>query len=286
MFSFLRIEVPKRLSRRRLVLAGLIALLAIGGKTAQAADPAPTPLRIAAAADLQPVLPALIAEFEQLHPERQVTASYQSSATLATQIENGAPFDLFLAADLSFPAGVIAAGQGESAQPIPYAQGTLVLWARKDSRFQPLTLAALSDPSLKTLAIANPDHAPYGRAARAALASLKLSDLLRGKLVVAENIAQTAQFVDSGNAKLGLISLTSALTDRLKTDGIFIDVPPSAYPPIVQGAVVIAGSANQQAAHEFLSFLLSTAVRQQLAMKGLKPPGAAYPIPFPKPPGI
>jgi molybdate transport system substrate-binding protein len=270
-FSFSQIGL-NRPSARRLVLAGLIALLTIGGKAAQAANPAPTPLRIAAAADVQPVLPAVIAQFEQLNPNQPVTASYQSSATLATQIENGAPFDLFLAADLSFPQRVIAAGLGESAQPIPYARGTLVLWARKDSRFQPITMAALRDASLKTVAIANPGHAPYGRAAKAALASLNLTGLLQGKLVVAENIAQTAQFVDSGNAELGLISLTSALTDRLKSDGTYIEVPTASYPPILQGAVIVKNSANEQPAHAFLNFLMSPAIQQQLSTEGLKPP--------------
>lgn len=252
------------------IVLALIALTGLGIK-ARAADPA-QPLRIAAAADLQPVLPSVIAEFQQLHPERQVTASYQSSATLATQIENGAPFDLFLAADLSFPQRVIAAGLADSNEPVPYARGTLVLWARKDSRFEPLSIAALSDPSLKTLAIANPEHAPYGRAAQSAIAGLKLTDQLHPKLIIAENIAQTAQFVDSGNAELGLISLTSAVAERLKADGTYIEIPPASYPPILQGAVVIKGSANQQPAHQFLRFLLSAPVQQELFAKGLKQP--------------
>src|ERR1700679_2716544 len=128
----------------------LVAVAGVGSVSAQANSPsAGTTLRIAAAADLQPVLPPLLADFEKqtgIHAE----ASYQSSATLATQIINGAPFDLFMAADLSFPQKVIAAGLAEETEPIAYARGTLVLWARKDSRIHTLTMDALRDPALKS----------------------------------------------------------------------------------------------------------------------------------------
>ncbi|HEY0796285.1 MAG TPA: molybdate ABC transporter substrate-binding protein [Acidisarcina sp.] len=239
-----------------------------------AAEPVQS-LRIAAAADLEPLLPGVIAEFKQVHAGLDVSASYQSSATLATQIVNGAPFDLFLAADLSFPQRVIAAGLGDATEPTPYARGTLVLWARKDSRFQPVSMAALQAASLKSVAMANPEHAPYGRAAKAAIANLGLAESLGLKVVVAENIAQAAQFVDSGNAELGFISLTAALSERLKADGTFVEVPANAYPAILQGAVVIKGSANVKLARDFLAYLLSPAVQRELAAGGLKAPGGA-----------
>ena len=230
----------------------------------------PATLRIAAAADLQPVLPALLTQFEQqthIHAE----ASFQSSATLATQIIDGAPFDLFLAADLSFPQRVIAAGRAEETQPIPYARGTLVLWTRSDSGIATLSIDTLRDPALKTIAIANPEHAPYGRAAQDALQHLGLYDTLRPKLVIAENIAQAAQYADSGNAQVGLISLTSALTPRLRASGRFIRLPAHAYLPILQGAVVIRSSPGSAVAHRFLDFLAQPAVRQSLAAQGLEP---------------
>lgn len=231
-------------------------------------------LRIAAAADLQPVLPPILAQFETqtgIHAE----ASYQSSATLATQIINGAPFDVFMAADLSFPQRVIAAGLAEESQPMVYAQGTLVLWTRNDSPFQNLSVDSLRDPALKSLATANAEHAPYGRAAKAALEHLQLYDTLKTKLVVAENIAQTAQYADSGNAQLGLISLTSALTPRLKANGHYVLVPRDAYPPIQQGVVVIKRvDTNASAAHRFLDFLTSAPVRHQLEAGGLAPPSS------------
>jgi molybdate transport system substrate-binding protein len=228
-------------------------------------------LKIAAAADLQPVLPALIDQFEK-QTHKKIEASYASSATLATQILNGGPFGLFLAADLSFPQKVIAAGLGESAEPVPYARGTLVLWARNDSPVQPLSMDSLRNPSLKTVAVANPDHAPYGRAAKAAIEKLGLADTLQGKLVVAENIAQTAQYADSGNAQAGFLSLTSALTPRLTSDGKYVAVPEDSYPPLLQGAVVIKHGPNAEESHQFLDFLLSAPIRKELAERGLKAP--------------
>jgi molybdate transport system substrate-binding protein len=228
-------------------------------------------LKVAAAADLQPVLPALIEQFEQQF-HKKVEASYASSATLATQILNGGPFGLFLSADLSFPQKVAAAGLADSAQPIPYARGTLVLWARNDSPVQPLSIGSLRSPSLRTVAVANAEHAPYGRAAKAAIEKLGLADALKGKLVVAENIAQTAQYADSGNADAGLISLTSALTPRLSSDGKYVPMPEDSYPPLLQGAVVIKQGPYAEEAHQFLAFLLSPPIRKQLAERGLKAP--------------
>jgi molybdate transport system substrate-binding protein len=228
-------------------------------------------LRIAAAADLQPVLPALMDEFTKQTHEK-VEASYASSATLATQILNGGPFGLFLSADLSFPQKVVDAGLAESTAPVAYARGTLVLWARRDSPVQPLSLDSLRSPSLKTLAVANAEHAPYGRAAKAAIAQLGLTEMLQSKLVVAENIAQTAQFADSGNANAGLISLTSALTDRLRGDGKYVEMPEGSYPPLLQGAVVLKQGPAVAEAKQFLAFLLSPAIRKQLSERGLKAP--------------
>lgn len=227
-------------------------------------------LRVAAAADLQPLLPEILAEFTSQTGIRTQT-SYKSSATLATAIINGAPFDLFLAADFSFPQRVIDAGRAEESAPMAYARGTLVLWTRHDGPFATLSIDSLRSPKLHSLAIANPQHAPYGRAAEAALRHMGLYDALKPRLVMAENIAQAAQFADSGNAQLGFISLTSALTPRLKASGHFVVVPSGDYPPILQGAVVIKGSSNARAAHRFLTFLSSEPIARQLEAGGLAP---------------
>jgi molybdate transport system substrate-binding protein len=248
---------------RRLVLLAFLAIAAIG--TLRAQQP---PLRVGAAADLQPVLPAILAAYQQ-QTGRSIFATYQASATLAAQIENGAPFDLFLSADMSFPERLISEGIADSATPVLYAHGTLVLWTRKNSRFANPSLETLKNPQLKTLAIANPDHAPYGRAAMAFLTRAGLIDALRPKFVTAENIAQTAQFVDSGNADAGLISMTSALTPRLREDGNFFLIPRDLYPPIEQGAVVLKRSRDPRAAHQFLNYLLSKPIQEHLAGSGL-----------------
>jgi molybdate transport system substrate-binding protein len=232
-----------------------------------------TPLRVAAAADLEPVLPPILDQFEK-QTGMHVEATYQASAVLTTQILNGAPFDLFLSADLSFPKRLMDAGVADAegaSTPITYAKGTLVLWERKDSHLPAPSLALLSDAGLKRLAIANPDRAPYGRAAVAALTSLKLYDALKPKLVTAENIAQTAQFVDSGNADAGLISLTSAMTPRLRASGTYFVMPRDLYPPIEQGAVIVKASGQRDAAQKLLDFVLSASVQAELAKSGLTP---------------
>ncbi len=252
------------------IAAALFAFLALAPLAAQ------TPLRVAAAADLEPVLPPILVQFEKntgIHAE----ATYQSSATLTTQIENGAPFDVFLSADLGFPKRLIdagladAAGSADSTTPITYARGTLVLWARKDSHLPSLSLDLLRSPALKRLAIANPDRAPYGRAAVATLQKLKLYDALQPRLVTAENIAQAAQFADSANADAGLISLTSALTPQLSVDGSYFVIPRDLYPPIEQGAVIVSSTGQRAAVHKLLDFLLSPAVQAEFASSGLTP---------------
>ena len=229
-----------------------------------------TELHVAAAADLQPVLPVLAAEYEKAAGVK-LAISYGSSATLTTQILNGAPIDLFLAADYTFPEKVVAAGLADTRDPTPYARGTLVLWARKDSPLQPLSMERLTDPRTKTIAIANELHAPYGRAAVHALKWLKLYDKVAPHLVVAENIAQTAQFVESGNAQLGLISLTVASTPHFREIGAYVLVPTYAYPAIRQCAVVIAKSPNKTEAHAFLDWLRTSAVQDTLHNLGLAP---------------
>lgn len=239
-----------------------------------AAAAAQSPLRIAAAADLEPVLPPILAQFEHatgIHAE----ATYKDSAMLTAQILNGAPFDLFLAANTDYPQRLIAAGAAEgldgASAPVVYARGTLVLWERKGTDLPPPSLALLRSPRLKRLAIANPDRAPYGKAAVAALHALKLYDTLAPRFATAENIAQAAQFADSGNAGAGLISMTSALTPRLKADGDFWVIPRNLYPALEQGAVVVSRSPQKAAARRLLEDLLSAPVQAELARGGLTP---------------
>lgn len=227
-------------------------------------------LHVAAAADLEPVLPAILTQFAERTGVR-AEATYKASAVLTTQILNGAPFDVFLSADTGYPKKLIAAGAAEPASPIVYAKGTLVLWERKDSHLPPPSIALLRSPALKTLAIANSEQAPYGQAAVAALKSLRLYDRLKQRIVVAQNIGQTAQFVESGNADAGLISLTSALTHTLSSIGSYYVIPRDLYPPIEQGMVIVKKTGNRAAAQRLADYLLSKPIQGELAAGGLAP---------------
>jgi molybdate transport system substrate-binding protein len=230
-------------------------------------------LRIAAAADLQPVLPAFVANFEKTTGAK-VEISYASSATLATQILNGAPYDLFLAANRAFPQKIVDAHLALESSPLTYAQGMLVLWARNGLLHDPLTMQSLKDTSVHRIAVANPVHAPYGAAAMAAIHTLGLTAALQPKLVFAENIAQAAQFGQSGNAECALISKTIAITPTMRQSGRFVPVPQTAYPPIEQGAIALRNAAHKQAARKFLNYLLSSSGRALLDLSGLQAPAA------------
>jgi molybdate transport system substrate-binding protein len=225
-------------------------------------------LRVAAAADLQPVMPVLSQAYEHATGIKLVV-SFGSSSTLATQILGGAPVDIFLGADFTYPEKVVAAGLADASSPTAYAKGTLVLWARKDSGLLPLSVERLTDPRVKTVAIANELHAPYGRAAAEALRKMKIYDAVAPHLVVGENITQTAQFVESGNAQLGLISLTAASTGHFKEIGTYVLVPTTEYPAILQYAVVMKNSDRRADAHAFLDWLLSSPVQGNLPNLGL-----------------
>jgi molybdate transport system substrate-binding protein len=259
-------KLHQRAMNLALAVGGMVwALAALPYCQAQAGG---REIHVLAAADLQPVLPPLADAFEH-EKGIKLVVSYGSSATLATQILNGDPADLFLSADYSFPENVVSAGLADSPAPIPYARGTLVLWARKDSPLRPLNQNTLREMKYQSLAIANPEHAPYGRAAVATLTWMKLYDTMKPRIVQAENIAQTAQFVESGNAQVGLISMTSASTEHMKEIGTFILMPPSAYPEIRQCAVVMKKSDHRADAHAFLDWLRSPAVQGSLPKYGL-----------------
>jgi molybdate transport system substrate-binding protein len=224
-------------------------------------------VHIAAASDLQPVLPFLAAEYEH-RTGIKVVPSFGSSATLTQMIVNGLPTDLFLSADTEHPQQLVKAGLATDL--VPYAHGSLVLWARKDSPAQPLSKATFTSDKLQKLAVANDLHAPYGLAATQALKALGLYDQVKPRFVVGENISQTAQFALTGNAQAGLISLTIASSRPYKDAGTFWVVP-KVYADIQQSAVVISASPNRGAAIAFLTWLTSPPVQKLLPQYGLEP---------------
>jgi molybdate transport system substrate-binding protein len=264
---------PDRHMRQTLIACAACASLFLGA-AARAATPAKRVLHVAAAADLEPVLPAVLEQFEKatgMHAE----ATYKSSAVLAQQIINGAPEDIFFAADTGFPQKVIDAGMATESSPVPYARGTLVLWARNGQALlngKPVTLAVLNNPGLHSVTIADPQHAPYGRAAQAAMQNMHLEQMLQPRLRIASNIAQAAQYAESGNAQVGFISLTGARTARLSADGTYVTIPAHLYPPLLQAAVVMKHAPDKEDAERLLDFMMTPRVRAVLAMKGLAAP--------------
>jgi molybdate transport system substrate-binding protein len=233
------------------------------------------PLRIAAASDLQSILPDLAGRYERETGTR-ATLTFGSSGNFFTQIQNGAPFDLFFSADADYPRQLEAAGLTEPGTLYPYAVGTLVLWTRKDSGLDLRRgLEVLSDSRVRRIAIANPEHAPYGRAAVAALEHERLYDRVRQKLVLGENVSQAAQFVQSGNAEAGLIARSLARAPALRASGVYVDVPASLYPPIEQAAIIVRASGKKDAARRFLTFLQRPDVAQAMKDAGFDEPRPA-----------
>lgn len=248
-------------SARRLSLAVLIVALSW---TVTAQSPARRMLRVAAASDLQAALPDIIKGFER-ESKATVTVSFGSSGNFFAQIQNGAPYDVYLSADIDYPRQLVASKYAEASSLYRYATGRIVLWTRKDSGIDVRRgLQALKDPAVKRIAIANPKLAPYGRAAEAALRREQLYDAVRGKLVIADNISQTAQLVDSGNADVGIIALSLALGPALRASGRYVEIPESAHPPIEQAAVIVAASKNKLLAGELLAYLRRPGVARRL----------------------
>jgi len=226
-------------------------------------------LRVAAAADLNFALPQIAKAFEA-QTGTKVLLSFGSSGNFFAQIQGGAPFDVFCSADMGYPQKLAAAGQALPESLRQYASGRLVLWVRNDSKldFERQGLNVLLDPDVKKVAMANPEHAPYGRAAVAALQRAKLYDRLKDKLVLGENISQTAQFVTSGNADAGLISLSLAQAAELQKQGHYWEIPPGIAESLPQGAIVLRQSSSPQLAEKFLDYLSCPVGKKILAQYG------------------
>ncbi|SRR6266496_2929539 len=213
-------------------------------------------ITIAAAADLSAALPEIAAQYKK-QTGQGVKLSFGSSGNFTNQIRNGAPFDIFFSADEEYPKQLIAEGLADKDTRYRYAVGRLVLWVPSESPFalSKAGINALLDPSVKKIAIANPAHAPYGRAAEATLRHFGIYAQVTPKLVLGENVSQTEQFVESGNAQAGMIALSQALAPALKNKGHYWIVPLEAYPALNQAAVVLSRSKRKDAARRFLEFL-------------------------------
>ncbi|PYP91867.1 MAG: molybdate ABC transporter substrate-binding protein [Candidatus Angelobacter sp. Gp1-AA117] len=237
------------------------------------AQPAPTEITIAAAADLNFALKDVAARYEK-ETGQKIKLSFGSSGNFYSQISNGAPFDLFFSADLEYPRKLAAAGLVEPNTLYPYAVGQIVVWVRNDSRLDlQKGLNALLDPAVSRIAIANPEHAPYGKAAVAAMKHESIYDKISSKLVLGENISQTAQFVDSGSADAGIIALSLAIAPTFRERGRYSVIATSDYPPIDQGAILLKSSANKEAARAFLNYLRKPEIVEVMHSYGFSQPG-------------
>jgi molybdate transport system substrate-binding protein len=247
-----------------------------GDRPPSTGEPRLAVLSIAAASDLRYVLDDLVTAYRDANPGAGVSVSYGSSGNLFAQMANGAPFDLFLSADIDYPRRLIADGHAVPDSLFRYAIGRIVIWvpARSTLDIETRGLAAAADPLVRRVAIANPDHAPYGRAAQAALGFANLLDVVKPKLVFGETVSQAFQFVQSGSAELGIIALSLARAPVVETAGRFVLVPANLHPPLDQGGVILKSAQRPDAAVSFRALMTGQIGRDMLTRYGFELPEA------------
>lgn len=213
-------------------------------------------LVIAAAADLSSALSEIGNNYEKKTGVK-VKLSFGASGAITHQIQNGAPFDVFFSADMDYPKQLIASGTADAGSLYQYAVGKLVLWVPADSSLdvEHRGMQTVLDPAVKKISLANPQHAPYGRAAVAALKHAAIYDQVADRLVMGENVAQAAQFVESGNAQVGFVALAHAAAPSMQGRGKYWIVPADYYPPLAQGVAVLSHSQHKKEAADFLAYL-------------------------------
>ena len=258
------------MSRAWLLVATLLLLTGCGGARAGGDDG--VTVRVAAASSLKPALDEVAAAVTDAHPELDVEVVYGSSGAFVAQIVNGAPYDLYLAADLEHPQRLVEEGLAESEELFTYGVGRLVVWTPEGSPVDPAGgVAVLADPRVRTVAIANPQHAPYGVAAVAAMEEAGVHDAVEPKLVLGENVGQAGEFVRSGNADAGIVAMSVVLADAFRDVGRWTEVPPGTFPPLEQGGVVLPDADDADAARAVRDTLLGPAGRRVLERYGFDP---------------
>jgi len=247
----------RRMSRIAVLVVGFLSQLCLAQE-----------ITVAAAADLQFAMQDVAARFQR-ETGKTVKAIYGSSGNFFQQIQNGAPFDMFFSANLDYPKELEVVGLTEPGTYYQYAKGKIVIWVRNESKLDLNSgMQVLLDPSVKKIAVANPQHAPYGQAAVAAMQKGNIYEKVKDKFVLGENISQTASFVVSGSADAGIVALSLALSPNMKDKGRYAEVPSSEYPPIEQACVIVASSKNKETARQFLSFFKTAAMGDVLRTFG------------------
>ena len=247
----------------------ILLLLAIAFAPAVLAEK----ITIAAASDLKGCLDEVAANFRKAHAGDEVEVVYGSSGKFKTQIEQGAPFDLFFSADIAFPRDLLKASLAVG-DVHPYAIGRLVLWS-KTIDAKTMKVSDLTRDDIQKIAIANPQHAPYGKRAEEALRASGVWNKVESKLVLGENISQTAQFAESGNAQVGMIALSLVLGPELAGKGSYNLVPDSLHEPLEQGFVITKRAADNALAKAFAEHMGSGQTRAVMVRYGFALPGEA-----------
>jgi molybdate transport system substrate-binding protein len=231
-------------------------------------------ITVAAAADLKFAMDEVAAEFRNVHPGEEVEIIYGSSGKAYTQIQQGAPYDLYFSADIAFPRELIEHGFAASASVTPYARGRIVLWSttRDASKMTPVSLA---DPAITHVATANPQHAPYGRRAEEALRAANLWNTVESKMVYGENITQAAQFVQTGNAQVGIIALSLAVSPELSSKGGYYLIPDNLHEPLEQGFIILKRARHNALARQFADYMSTPPARAIMTRYGFVLPGEA-----------
>lgn len=228
-------------------------------------------LTIAAAADLKFAMAGVVENFRAQHPGNSIEVIYGSSGKFHTQIANGAPFDLFFSADISYPRELARQGLTADA-PRLYAVGRIVLWSLKPS-LAGIDLNALPQSVFNKFAIAQPLHAPYGKRAQEALQHAGVWEALQGKLVLGENIAHTAQFIDSGAADAGIVALSLVLSPVMQGKGAWTLIPAQWHTPLEQGYVILARARDNALAKSFAEYVNAEPARKVMRRYGFVLPG-------------
>ena len=229
-------------------------------------------ITIAAASNLNFAFREIATEYEKASGN-QVRLTFGSSGNFYAQIQNGAPFDLFFSADIEYPQKLEEVGLTVPGSLYQYAIGRIVLWTGHESRIDVTKgMEALREPTVKKVAIANPKHAPYGRAAVAAMEYFKVYDQVKDKLVLGENISQAAQFIESGACDIGIIALSLAVTPVMKSKGMYWEIPAGAHLPLEQGVVILKSSKQQESAKQFLAFIKGVQGQEIMKRNGFTQP--------------
>lgn len=244
----------------------LIAWFLLSAGVAQAGK-----ITVAAAADLKFAMDEIVATFKKSNAGEDVEVIYGSSGKFHTQIQEGAPYDLYFSADIGFPRELVKKGLAAS-EVKPYAFGRIVLWSATLDAAK-MNLTSLADSKIARIAIANPKHAPYGKRAEEALRAAGVWEKVEPKLVYGENIAATAQFVQTGNAQIGVIALSLALNPELANKGGYWLIPDSLHEPLEQGFIITKRAESNPLAKRFADYMGSMPARAVMTRYGFVLPG-------------